>query len=212
MKQVRLISFLALQVIFSASAYSFAAPQIALLKNSSIWLEGDSTLHRISSTSTALTVEMDAQLPPLSESGNPFYEGLKNGELKKLELRVPVLSLKSEKQALDKNLAKALKAEVYPEIIFEMTGYELKPSSANPKTIEISVKGILTVTGKSKNIVLQARATTANGTSHATGSHDLLMTDYGVQPPSLMMGAIKTKNEIVVRYSLYFAFSNTDKN
>ncbi len=212
MKHVRIISFLVVQSILLGASSLFAAPQMSLLKDSAVWIEGDSTLHRFSSTSTALTVDLEAQLPPLSNSENPFFEGLKKGELKKFELHVPVLSLKSEKSALDKNLVKALKAEDFPHIVFQMTGYDLKLSASDPKETEISVQGTLTIAGKSKDVVLRARAKTAERYTRATGSHDLLMTDYGVQPPSLMMGAIKTKNEIVVRYTLYFAFSEINKN
>ena len=83
-------------------------------------------------------------------------------------------------------------------------------STAAPGETEISLKGVLTIAGRSKDISLSARAETGSGMILVSGAYDLLMTDYGVTPPSLMMGAIKTRNEITVRYVLRFAFE--DKN
>lgn len=213
MKQFRFTSLLLLQILVCAGASSlFAATQMTFLKESAIWLEGDSTLHRFASTSTAMTADIEVQLPVLADSVNPFYDGLKNGELKRFTLHVPITTLKSGKPPLDKNLAKTLNAENYPEIVFKMTGYELKPSAASPKETEIQIKGTLTISGKSNDIVLQAKAKTADGYTHMTGSYGLLMTDYGIPPPSFMMGTLKAKNEITVRYDLYFHFTDANKN
>lgn len=43
---------------------------------------------------------------------------------------------------------------------------------------------------------------TAQGDVGARGEHPLLMTDYGIKPPKLAMGTLKTQNGIVVRFNL----------
>ena len=119
MNPIKLTFIFALQII-AGPALLFSDSGMTLLKNSAIWIEGDSTLHRFSSTSTAFAVEIDADPTPRKEHGNAFYDSFKNKELKKFTLRLPANTLKSGKSPLDKNMMEALNAKNYPEILFQM--------------------------------------------------------------------------------------------
>jgi len=43
-------------------------------------------------------------------------------------------------------------------------------------------------------------ASTRNGELWVTGSLDLLMTDFGIEPPTAMLGTIKTDAKVTVRF------------
>lgn len=192
-KSATIVPFLILQALWGPSLL-FPAQRAALLGNSLIWLEGDSTLHRFSSTSTAMTAEM---------------EGSSLREVKKFTVRIPVASLKSGEGKLDKNLYEALGAKENPEIVFQMKTYEMKLSTEVPGGSAISARGDLIIAGKSRVVTLQGLAKSDPAGTRVDGSFNLLMTDFGVQPPALMLGALKTKNQITVRYVLYFDFQYT---
>ncbi|OGR84039.1 MAG: hypothetical protein A2901_03555 [Elusimicrobia bacterium RIFCSPLOWO2_01_FULL_54_10] len=174
--------------ILLASVCLQASERAVLLPGSAIWLEGDSTLHRFSSTSTALTAEMEGTFP----------------DVKTFVVRVPVLSLKSGKGQLDKNLYKALHSEKYPDIVFHMKSYDIK-SSTNGTVI--LAQGDLEIAGASRPAALQAQTKPDELGTRVSGAYGLLMTDFGVSPPVMMLGALKTKNEVTVRYILYLDFN-----
>ena len=62
----------------------------------------------------------------------------------------------------------------------------------------------MTVAGASQPAVLKATATVSGSLFVVEGEQVLLMTDYGVKPPVMMLGAVKTANKIVVKYRLEF--------
>ena len=183
-----------------------AAEKLVLKSQSVLWLKGDSTLHHFYSTTTALAADLEAVAAHSGDPKNLFLESLKNGELKKFVLRVPVNTLKSGESRLDKNMYEALKAKENPEITFRMAEYALKPADA-PGEFTARVKGVLTVAGKGQEMTLEARGKAmAGGAAKLSGMKELLMTDFGVQPPSMMMGAVKTDNRVEIFYELQFAF------
>jgi hypothetical protein len=118
-----------------------------------------------------------------------------------INFTVPAESLKSEHSGMDKNTYKALNTAKYNSISFTASSVSLKPNGATGYIL--TAKGRLTISGVSKEVIL-----TANGTMNAdksisyTGSYKLKMTDYNVEPPSIMMGAIKTGEFVTVKFDL----------
>lgn len=118
-----------------------------------------------------------------------------------LNFSVPAESLKSEHKAMDKNSYKALNTGKYAQISFTASAGNIKPVGND--SYLLTAKGRLTIAGVTKEVVL-----TANGTVNPdksitySGSYKLKMTDYSVEPPSLMFGAIKTGDNIVVKFNL----------
>jgi polyisoprenoid-binding protein YceI len=121
--------------------------------------------------------------------------------LSALSFSVPAESLKSEHKAMDKNTYKALNTNKYGTISFTVEAVGLKP--AGNSGYILTAKGKLTISGVTKDILL-----TANGVINPdksityNGSYKLKMTDYNVDPPSIMFGAIKTGDNVVVKFNL----------
>jgi hypothetical protein len=118
-----------------------------------------------------------------------------------LNFSVPAESLKSERKSMDKNTYKALNTGKYAQINFTASSASIKANGNSGYVL--TAKGRLTISGVTKDVVL-----TANGVVNPdksvtySGSYQLKMTDYKVEPPSLMLGAIKTGDNIVVKFNL----------
>jgi polyisoprenoid-binding protein YceI len=152
---------------------------------SKIWLEGDSTLHRYKST--ARTWQLTAK--PSATGG-----------LADLEAVVPVRELKSGDAGLDKNLYAAIKADKFPTIRFSADTGDMDVATGG--AAEARVAGTLTIAGVKKPVTLTAAGKLSDGTLRLKGSKALLMSDFGIQPPVLMLGAIKCTDAITVHYDL----------
>jgi hypothetical protein len=171
------------------------ARALTLKPESALWLVGDSTLHPFTSRTQQLDLfaEMAAGRNTLLESG----------ALKNLKLVIPVESLKSKEVTLDKNMYKALKTGEHPAIIFEMTGYEINPSTISVSASHVKVAGTLQVAGTQQAIELHSEAIPEPASLRVQGQYSLLMTDYGIKPPTMMLGTIKVKNKVTIHFDLH---------
>jgi polyisoprenoid-binding protein YceI len=119
-----------------------------------------------------------------------------------LVFKLPVETLKSESKAMDKNTYKALNASRYTTISFDAADITAKQLSAN--TFILTSRGKLTISGVTKTVLLSAKAVVNNNDNSITyyGAYTLKMTDYNVEPPTAMFGAIKTGDSITINYSV----------
>lgn len=161
---------------------------------SKVWLVGDSSLHTYSSTAHQLKVDFtfspDKSIAQQLESGAPSA----------LEVVIPVAEMRSGKDGLDKNLQKALRAAEFPKITFQMNDYKVQPSTSSNQEWLVTATGILEVAGAKKEMALDGIIKKKEGEIQIQGKKDLLMTDFGVKPPKILV--IKTSNEVTVYYDL----------
>ena len=118
-----------------------------------------------------------------------------------LKFTIPAESLKSGKSSMDKNAYKALKTGSAKNINFVMSSSKVTP--VNSTTVEIKARGKLTVAGTTQetDIVVTVKYNAADKTYTANGSKKIKMTDYNVKPPTFMMGAVKTGNDITISFN-----------
>jgi hypothetical protein len=164
-----------------------------------LWIVGDSTLHAWHSVATKVETDIEFTAPSPSEKISAL-DALKAGGLKKVALRIPVAEMKSGKAKLDTNMQKALKAEQNPVIHFRMDSYSTAPADAAGTEINIVAKGVLEIAGTQKPIDLEALASMTAEGIRIKGVKQLLMTDFGVKPPVILL--IKTHNPVMVHYDL----------
>jgi hypothetical protein len=194
----------ALAVIVLAARIATATERpgaIALGPGSELWIEGTSTMHSFENHSHAVELEVALDSAAARPAGVQELASLiAAGSVRELRLRVPVASLKSEKEGLDKNLRKTMDAEHYPDVRFAMTRYAAK--AAGGDTLALHAMGALTIKAQTRDAALDARAWPAAQGVWLDGTQVLKMTDYGITPPTMMLGAIKVGNAITVRYHL----------
>lgn len=118
-----------------------------------------------------------------------------------LSFSMPAESLKSEHSAMDNNTYKALNTNKYQSISFSAASASVKHNGGS--SYLLSIPGKLTISGVTKDVQLLANCVVNGDKSiSCTGSYKLKMTDYKVNPPSIMFGAIKTGNDITVKFNL----------
>ena len=119
-----------------------------------------------------------------------------------LSFTVAAESLKSDKNGLDKNAYKALDTDKHKQITFTMTSGSV--TSAGGNKFKVNATGNLNISGTSKRVTLTAdgQYNPADKSITVNGSTKFKMTDYQVKPPVLMMGTIKTGDDITIEYQV----------
>ena len=183
MKRI-LIAAIALFVFLAGVA---AADRFTPAKGSFIRIEGTSTLHDWTMESTTINGSIAA----------PSIEQWKN-DASDVSVAIPVTSIKSEHAKMDKLMAEALKANANPTIRYELTTADLAQSSPS---MQLETRGKLTIAGVTREVAMQVNGTREpNGAYVLTGQLPIRMSDYGIKPPTAMMGTIRTGNDVKVTF------------
>ncbi len=197
--------FLAGFAVLMAAARTWSGPAVSPIvvdpSRSKLWIEGDSTLHRFS----ARALSFAARFSSKDAAAKSLADLILNGKAGGLELSVPVAKLSSGEKGLDKNMRAALKEKEAPAIVFRMSRYTTGdvvrgPGPSHPGQFPIRAHGTLSIAGKEREVDVDATCTAGLDGARLSGSYRLLMSDYGVTPPTFMLGALKVKDPIVVRY------------
>jgi polyisoprenoid-binding protein YceI len=171
--------------------------QIMVQPGGSLRIEGDSTLHKWSSTATAVAMSFQlADGAPVS-----LTEAISTSKVKSMEVRISVAGLKSGESGLDKNLRKAMNEEKSPDVIYRLEGYTLAKGAADD-VLRAKTSGQLTISGKTKPATIDVEFRMGPDGAAVKGSYTLLMSDYGIKPPTLMLGAIKVRDPVTIRFEL----------
>ena len=123
--------------------------------------------------------------------------------IESLTFRMKKTSLKSNQSGLDRRAYDALKANKHPEIIFKMNGNST--IQENGDNYKLSLNGDLVVAGISRQVNITA--TCLNGDDKklvCSGTEKLKMSDFQIDPPVMMLGALKTADEITINYSIVY--------
>jgi hypothetical protein len=172
-----------------------------------LWLQGTSTIHEFKGDASKLTIALhdDTAKWPADKTGPDAIQGLilANG-VTGMDVVVGVTGLHSGKDGLDKNMYKALKAEQNPTIRFRMQHYAVT-SPAAAETLAMRIDGTLTIAGTEKSVSLVARAWKGEKGEWVDGTQTLNMSEYGIKPPTMMMGAIKVADRVDIHYHLLLA-------
>lgn len=180
------LSAIALLVFIGGVA---AADRYTPATGSFVRIEGTSTLHDWKMEGT--TIQGTITAPPIEQWTN----GTKQSEV---SVAIPVTSIKSEHAKMDKLMAEALKAGANPTIRYELTSATL----ANPgASFLLDTRGKLTIAGVTRDVAMQITGAPDSGGKYAlTGQLPIRMSDYGIKPPTAMMGTIKTGNDVKVTF------------
>jgi len=124
--------------------------------------------------------------------------------IQKLNLKVSVKSLKSDKGSImDNKTYDALKGDDHPYITFKMSSIKSIVKSRTGYTVEVN--GDLTIAGVTKNVDINGTVyVKENGKLYIETSKALKMTDFGIDPPTAMMGAMTVGNDITIKFKLNF--------
>jgi len=173
-------------------------PRITLASGSQLMLRGKSTLHDYASVATRMELLVEL-VDPFPAGASPLTRLTQPGAIKSIVLTIPVEAMKSEKNGLDKNMYKALKAAENPNIVFRLTSPAV---AGGPESSAFHVTGELQLAGKSQPIEVDVRASETPEAIVLEGSKALLMSDFGIKPPTMFLGTLKTADRVVVEWRL----------
>lgn len=172
-----------------------ASGRLDLQPESKIWVDGTSTVRSFSCT--AAVVEADVATTKPNAAGAVFA-----GEkaITDVAVRIPAKRLDCKNGTMNGHMFKAIKADAAPTIAFTLKSYDLLESGDDVTT---KMKGTLSLGGTTKDITIDAGLVqTPTGALRVKGSYDLRLTEYGLKPPSLMMGSMKVGDLVKVNFDL----------
>lgn len=191
--------YIILTLTLSMSAFLFAQIDYQV-SNFKVSIAGTSTVHDWSADVNTVTGTADLEMT------NGELTGLTN-----LNVKIDANSIKSEKGSMmDKNIYKALKTKDNNYITFKLKKVKTITTSGN--VTNLSVDGDLTIAGTTKPVNLRATSTNNDGSFKFVGSKKIKMTEYNVEPPTFMFGAMTTGDEVTINYEVTFTNNGLSHN
>ncbi|HEY9226817.1 MAG TPA: YceI family protein [Gemmatimonadaceae bacterium] len=184
-------------LVLASGASAQETARVSVSPESKLWVDGTSSLHGWTCRTQSLdaTIELDAKAAAQLTTAAP-------SALRRVQVKVPVKSLKCGHGGMDNNLYKALNADAAPEISYIMASFEPALGEAN-EAFGLKTVGSLTIAGTERRITMDVSATRlADGSIKTTGVVPIKMTEFGVKPPTAMFGRIKTGDEVKVNFEL----------
>jgi len=163
-------------------------------------LWGDSTLRRYSAKTHDLRAVVE--IADGAEESAELENIIRAGHVKRVELIAPIKGLTSGDGTLDGHLAKALKSDRFEAVRFVADSFQLEPPSAPRAPSELVARGRLTVAGIERPVVMTMSASATAGGIRVVGTENILMTDYGIEPPTLLFGALEAADLVVVTFDV----------
>ncbi|MFU8847242.1 MAG: YceI family protein [Opitutales bacterium] len=184
-------------LVFESTATSKAAGEIVVA--------GTSSLHDWEVVTKEIVGTLKISAP---KGGEGALELTSDLPLVTAQVSIRSESLVSGKGGMDKKMYKALETKKYKEVSFVLDSLELaqeqSPSdSGKAASIDVLAKGKLTITDKTRRVQFPATITwePQKKAIAVSGEVDLRMTDFEVEPPTALLGTIKTGDEIKVSFT-----------
>ncbi len=165
---------------------------IQLKPESRLWFDGTSTVRDWSCKAPNIQAAIDAETGATAA----VLDGKK--AVRTVDLTFPVSSLDCENRTMNNHMRTALNATQHQNIRFTLTDYTLVKAAATTGTLN----GTLMINGQTRPIVVPVQFANAAGALRVTGRYPLPMTQWGVQPPRLMMGTLKVGDTVTVNFDL----------
>jgi polyisoprenoid-binding protein YceI len=181
----------------TAGAQSASAIRLRLDPVSEVTIEGTSSMHAFHCKTNKIMAYVDVDpgyTKDLTKIARPIAS---------VKVNIVIRTLTCGNTQMDKNMYSTLNADANPIIRYTMSGYDILDGSSKPSTFTANTKGTLVIAGKEKSIAMKINAERlSDGKATAQGEQDVLMTDFGIKPPSFMFGTLKVGNEIKVKFNL----------
>ncbi|AKQ44698.1 hypothetical protein TH63_02165 [Rufibacter radiotolerans] len=188
-------AFLVAILFFALPQFSQAQTAYGLVpgKQGSIKVLGTSNVHDWEMASTT----MDSKGEFKFDSNNALQS------ISNFTFTVAVKTIKSESSSMDSRMYKAIKAEEYPKIVYNLRSTQVTPVSKNKFLVKAI--GDLTIAGAKQPIAMDVNVVVnPDNTLSITGTEKIKQTDYKLTPPSFMAGAMKVGNDLTIKYALNY--------
>lgn len=178
-------------LLFSGNSFAQGIQSMNISPESILKVEGTSSLH-----DWHCDVELDQTIIEFSEG---------NGQLipQKLKISFLVKNMDSGKSMMNKLMYKSMKEKDHASINYQLDEVKLVedcPAGISSRFITV---GQLEIAGVKKQVEMTVdMVKNTEGELRLEGSKVIKMTDYGIDPPKAMFGAITTGDAITVSFNL----------
>lgn len=189
MKQIKANILIA--IVFMVASINLTAQTAYEVKSHIIVVSGTSNLH-----------DWTADVLKAKGVFSVKVESNKIADIQGVELKVDAQSFNSSKGSImNSKIKDAINSKKHPEINFKAT--KLNSITEKGGVTQINSSGVLTIAGTSQNITIDAVGKIlSNGEIELTGSKKVKMTDYKVEPPTAMFGALTTGDEVTITFKV----------
>jgi polyisoprenoid-binding protein YceI len=178
----------------AAIAWRAAGEPLGLEPQSRLWIDGKSTVRKFSCKAPVFDVAVDAAQGAVTA----VLAGTK--AVREVTVTIPAAKMDCGNGTMNEHMLKALKAKDAPTIEFKLSAYDVAKGGLG---VQGKLAGTLSLGGQARPISVAAQgAAGPNGALHVTGAYELNMTEYGLKPPSLMMGTMKVDPVVTVNFDL----------
>ena len=165
---------------------------ISFQPESRVWVEGTSTVRSYTCEAKDLTGAAD---------GGALELAALDGAVQAASLSLTVNALECGNGTMNGHMRKALKATEHGTISFRLGDYQ--GVSVGAADAQVKIDGTLTIAGQSKQVSIDGAASpAAGGALRVKGSEEILMSEYGVKAPSLMMGTMKVADRVKINFDV----------
>ncbi len=191
------LTVLVVSLLLAGSAFAAEMTKYEPRPGSKVKIDGDSTVHKWTVESLILKGTLELGFDPQ----NPPAPGKVPA---KVQVTVPVRSVKSGKKAMDDIMHETLKMDTAPNIIYTLRELTLKETPKSPAApLMFDSKGELAVAGVTNQIAMPVTMERLEGNKLKTsGSVQLKMTSFGMKPPApkVALGLISTSDDVLVTF------------
>lgn len=160
---------------------------LILQPESMVWVTGTSSVRDFRCTTTALQSKVEA---PSSPATLPLAELVESAVIE-----IPVAKLECGNGTMNGHMRKALKAEEFPNLKYELASYTIAGN-------DLTLHGKLTIAGRTQPVEMKGTISEEGNVVRASATQQIRMTEWGVKPPSLMFGTMKVHDAVTIGFDI----------
>ena len=170
--------------------------RLSVRPDSRLWLEGSSNVRDWRCEATSLDASVDVDDDATHGAASSVRR------LRHVQVRVPTHTLTCGRSQMDNIMYKALHVDDEPDGRQIVGRFDVIAQSGDIDR-NVVMQGTLRIAGRERVVrVPMVVEEQRDGSLRAQGSLPILMTDYGIHPPTALFGVLRTENRIVVKFDL----------
>jgi hypothetical protein len=169
--------------------------RLTVRPDSRLWLEGTSNVRDWRCEATTLDASIDV------DDSAEHNGAITATRIRGVQVRVPTHALTCGGSQMDHIMYKALHVDDAPDCRQIVGHFDVV--STSPDANSLVMQGTLRIAGRERVVrVPVVFEEQRDGSVRAQGALPILMTDYGISPPTALFGVLRTENRIVVKFDL----------
>ena len=127
------------------------------------------------------------------------------------QLSLSVLNFSSDNPVAYHDFMKLLKVSQFPELYVQLQSMTLQPNSIKAvKSINGNAYIAITITGVTKKYLIPYNSSKNGDIITVEGKHKISIRDFGLIPPTKLMGLVRTSEMVDIKFHFIFKMNNHD--